>query len=451
MAEFRYLTVSALTKYIKRKFDYDPHLQNLYVKGEISNMKKHTSGHIYFTLKDAGARILAVMFSAYAQKAGFQPEDGMHVLVRGDVSVYEPSGNYQIYVKEIQPDGIGSLYLAYKQLEEKLAKEGLFRREHKKPIPRYPQTVGVVTSPTGAAVRDIITTIRRRYPIARIIVYPTLVQGKQAAPSIVRAIEMANARGEADVLIVGRGGGSIEELWAFNEEAVARAIFRSKIPVISAVGHETDVTIADHVADLRAPTPTGAAELAVPHIDELLEKIFQLKIRLTRSAKERTERARVRLSRLENSYAFRFPQKLYEQKMEQLDKTFDRLQKLLVKSLKEKGERREALCRRLWKFKPAAVLREKAEKVKVREKRLNRLAADIRKRKEREFLNLLNTLEAVSPLRTMERGYSIVYHEKGNLVKSVRDAKIGDQVYIYVKDGNLHCEVKEREESGNRG
>ncbi|TXK90204.1 exodeoxyribonuclease VII large subunit, partial [Parageobacillus sp. SY1] len=260
MAEVKYVTVGALTKYIKRKFEVDPHLRDLWIKGEISNFKYHSRGHMYFTLKDEQARIQAVMFAGYNQYLSFRPEDGMKVLVRGEISVYEPSGNYQIYVKEMQPEGIGNLYLAYEQLKKRLEAEGLFSPEHKKPIPAFPRYIGVVTSPTGAAIRDIMTTIRRRYPIATVILFPTLVQGEQAAESIVRSIEKANELGYIDVLIVGRGGGSIEELWAFNEEIVARAIFASEVPIISAVGHETDFTIADFVADLRAPTPTGAAE-----------------------------------------------------------------------------------------------------------------------------------------------------------------------------------------------
>lgn len=287
MAEVKYVTVGALTKYIKRKFEVDPHLRDLWIKGEISNFKYHSRGHMYFTLKDEQARIQAVMFAGYNQYLSFRPEDGMKVLVRGEISVYEPSGNYQIYVKEMQPEGIGNLYLAYEQLKKRLEAEGLFSAEHKKPIPAFPRYIGVVTSPTGAAIRDILTTIRRRYPIATVILFPTLVQGEEAAGSIVRSIEKANELGYIDVLIVGRGGGSIEELWAFNEEAVARAIFASKVPIISAVGHETDFTIADFVADLRAPTPTGAAELAVPHVTELMERISQRKLRLMRAMKEK--------------------------------------------------------------------------------------------------------------------------------------------------------------------
>ncbi|MCY8595248.1 exodeoxyribonuclease VII large subunit, partial [Bacillus haynesii] len=266
MSEISFVTVTALTKYIKRKFDVDPHLEDIWIKGELSNVKIHSRGHIYFTLKDDNARIQSVMFARQNRNLAFTPENGMKVLVRGGISVYEPSGNYQLYAKEIQPDGIGALHLAYEELKKKLSQEGLFDEKYKKPIPAFPSVVGVVTSPTGAAVRDVITTIKRRYPLVKVIVLPTLVQGVNAGESIVSSIKEANRRELCDVLIVGRGGGSIEELWAFNEEAVARAIFSSDIPIISAVGHETDFTISDFVADLRAATPTGAAELAVPNM-----------------------------------------------------------------------------------------------------------------------------------------------------------------------------------------
>lgn len=252
VSEAAYVTVSALTKYIKRKFDVDPHLEDIWIKGELSNVKIHTRGHIYFTLKDEHARMQAVMFQRQSSRLAFKPEDGMKVIVRGGISVYEPSGSYQLYAKEMQPDGVGALYLAYEELKKKLAGEGLFDDRHKQAIPAFPATIGVVTSPTGAAVRDVITTLKRRYPLVKVIVLPALVQGENASRSIVKRIEEANAQKMCDVLIVGRGGGSIEELWAFNEEIVARAIFASAIPVISAVGHETDFTISDFVADIEA-------------------------------------------------------------------------------------------------------------------------------------------------------------------------------------------------------
>ncbi|WP_069188398.1 exodeoxyribonuclease VII large subunit, partial [Paenibacillus sp. GM2] len=261
--EQRILSIKELNRYIRMKLESDSLLQDVWIRGEISNFTHHSSGHMYFTLKDKDSRIKTIMFASHNQRLPFIPKEGARVIARGNVSVYERDGQYQFYATHMQPDGIGSLYLAFEQLKGKLEAEGLFAPERKRPIPRYPHVIGVITSPTGAAVRDIITTLARRYPQAAVVLYPVLVQGKAAAPSIVKAIRRLNQMGEADVLIVGRGGGSLEELWAFNEEQVARAIYQSEIPVISAVGHETDFTIADFVSDLRAATPTAAAELAV--------------------------------------------------------------------------------------------------------------------------------------------------------------------------------------------
>lgn len=273
----------------------------------------------------------------------------MKVFVRGGIQVYEPSGNYQLYAKEMQPDGVGALHLAYEELKKKLASEGLFDARYKKPIPEYPEVVGVITSPTGAAVRDVITTINRRYQQAKIIVLPALVQGEHATRSIVERIKEANEKQLCDVLIVGRGGGSIEELWAFNEEAVARAIFASDIPIISAVGHETDFTISDFTADMRAPTPTGATELAVPSTTDLIERIKSIDIRLTRAVKNRTSQAKDRLVAPQSSYAFRFPKRLQEQKEQQFDLVFDRFQKQLSRQIELK---RSQLDRQTYRLKP---------------------------------------------------------------------------------------------------
>ncbi|WP_080845217.1 exodeoxyribonuclease VII large subunit [Cytobacillus gottheilii] len=441
----RYLTVIALTKYIKRKFDKDPHLQDVLVKGEISNFKQHSSGHMYFTLKDEKARILAVMFSRYNRNMKFQPENGMKILIRGDLTVYEQSGQYQIYIKEMQPDGIGELYLAYEQLKEKLETEGLFSQKEKQNIPKYPECVGVITSPTGAAVRDIITTIRRRYPIARIIVYPALVQGNQAAPSIVNCIKQANADGKADVLIAGRGGGSIEELWAFNEEMVARAIYKSKLPIISAVGHETDFTIADFVADLRAPTPTGAAELAVPHIDELAERVWNRQSRLIRTMRESVSRQTIRLTRIRKSYAFRNPQKLYEQKLEQVDKYAEQLKRGAEKLFLIKKEEQKILLRRLDRARPQDLLQEAKQRYDKSNKYLTRNMTSIMQSKQKDFKHLLSSLEAMSPLKIMDRGYSLVYTETGALAKSVQALNVNDKVKIQFSDGAIDCTVVDTE------
>ena len=275
----KYLSVSAITRYLKAKFDGDENLRVVFLKGEISNIKYHTTGHIYFSLKDETSKINAIMFSSNAKKLLFKPIDGSKVLVTGRISVYEATGGYQIYVDEMLEDGIGNLYIAFEELKKKLSKEGLFDAKYKKKIPKIPKRVGVVTAPTGAAIKDIMSTIKRRFPICEVILFPSLVQGENAKEDIVKNIHLAENY-DLDVLIVGRGGGSIEDLWPFNEEIVARAIFESNIPIISAVGHEIDFTIADYVADLRAPTPTGAAEMAVPNISDLINLINNLSIRL---------------------------------------------------------------------------------------------------------------------------------------------------------------------------
>ncbi|MEV5036551.1 exodeoxyribonuclease VII large subunit [Peribacillus frigoritolerans] len=446
MSNQQYLSVSALTKYIKRKFDADPHLQNVYIKGEISNFKQHTSGHMYFTLKDEKARLLSVMFAANNKGMKFLPENGMKVLVKGDISLYEAGGQYQLYVKSMAPDGVGDLYLAYEQLKKKLEGAGLFLAEHKKPIPQYPKSVGVITSPTGAALRDILTTIKRRYPIARIIVYPALVQGNNAAKSIAKAISMANARAESDVLIVGRGGGSIEELWAFNEEIVAESIYDSDIPVISAVGHETDFTIADFVADMRAPTPTGAAELAVPHLNEILERLMNRKNRLTRSIQEAVNFERTRLTRMERSYAFRSPHKMYEQKLEQLDKTMDRLGRTSTRYFMKKRDELNQLNDILKKQHPEQAVKNAKDELQQHAKVLRRAMEAIYRHKSQQFVHITATLSALSPLKIMERGYGLVFAEDETLVKSTQQVSKGDKIAVSIKDGTLECEIKEIKE-----
>ena len=446
MSDQQYLSVSALTKYIKRKFDVDPHLQNAYIKGEISNFKQHTSGHMYFTLKDEKARLLAVMFAANNKGMKFLPENGMKVLVRGDISLYEASGQYQLYVKSMAPDGVGDLYIAYEQLKKKLEDAGLFLTKHKKGIPKYPKSVGVITSPTGAALRDIITTIKRRYPITRIIIYPALVQGNNAAKSIAQAISLANARAESDVLIVGRGGGSIEELWAFNEEIVAESIYDSDIPIISAVGHETDFTIADFVADMRAPTPTGAAELAVPHLNEILERLMNRKNRLTRSIQEKVNSERTHLSRLERSYAFRYPHKMYEQKLEQLDRATERLGKTSTRYFMKKRDDLNQMTEILKKQHPEQIVKTSKEDLQQYERTMRKTMEAIYRQKSQQFVSLTATLSALSPLKIMERGYGLVFTEDETLIKSTQQVSTGDKIAVSIKDGTLECEITEIKE-----
>ena len=447
--ESRYLTVHALTKYIKRKFDADPHLHEIMVKGEISNFKQHSSGHMYFTLKDEKARILAVMFARNNQQMKFKPENGMKVLIKASITVYESSGQYQMYVSEMQPDGIGQLYLAYEQLRAKLEQEGMFRPDHKKAIPKYPRTIGVITSPTGAAIRDIITTIKRRYPIAKIMIYPALVQGETAAPSIVKAVQQANEQDSPliDVLIVGRGGGSIEELWAFNEEIVARAIYTSNIPVISAVGHETDFTICDFVADMRAPTPTGAAELAVPHIDELVERILTRQSRLIRGIKEKVELQKLRLNRIQRSYAFRYPKVLYDQKMEQLDKQTELLTRNVQRVLEQKHMQQELIQKQFVRNHPNHYIKNANQDLASLQKNLVRNTELILQAKRQAFLSKIGKMDALSPLKIMERGYNVAYDHHGKLIASIKQVKPKDQIELNLADGMVEAEiiaVKER-------
>jgi exodeoxyribonuclease VII large subunit len=444
MKETRYLSVTALTKYIKRKFDADPHLQGVLVKGEISNFKRHSSGHMYFTLKDENARILAVMFASYNRSMKFVPENGMKVLITGDITVYEQGGQYQIYVKNMQPDGIGDLYLAYEQLKKRLEEAGLFSKKYKKDIPRYPKTVGVITSPTGAAIRDIITTIKRRFPITDIVILPAIVQGDSAPASIVKAIRQANEMKDIDVLIVGRGGGSIEELWAFNEEVVAKAIFASEIPIISAVGHETDFTIADFVADLRAPTPTGAAELAVPHINELLDRVLTGQSRLIRGMKEKLNFQKERFVRIQKSYAFRYPRRVYEQKLEAVDQLNERLIRGSEKQYVLKRDQHQLLQKRIKRVHPFELWKESVVLQAKKEKDLVRAMERIAVIKRKDFKQMLSTLEALNPLRVMERGYSLVYDDSGKLAKSVEVFEKDDKLQVQMSDGSLFCQVVEK-------
>ena len=324
----KYISISQLTRYIKFKFDTDENLKRVYLKGEISNFKAHTRGHYYFTLKDESSRINAVMFSSSVSRIKFQPEDGMKVLVTGRISVYEATGGYQIYVDEMIEDGVGNLYIQFEQLKKKLSAEGLFQEEHKRPIPKMPTRIGIVTASTGAAIRDILSTIRRRWPLTETILFPSLVQGASAAPNIVRQIEKAQEY-DLDVLIVGRGGGSIEDMWCFNDESVARAIYHSHVPVISAVGHEIDFTIADFVADLRAPTPTGAAEMAVPSKKDILEYINQLHVRLDNSMENMILLFRKKLDAIQKSYILENPTSIYQMKEQKFDTLLDKLQMVM--------------------------------------------------------------------------------------------------------------------------
>lgn len=440
MSSASYLTVKALTKYIKRKFDADPHLREVYVKGELSNVKIHQSGHIYFTLKDDGARIAATMFKTAATKLAFEPKEGMQVFIRGDVNVYEGYGTYQLYVQEMQPDGVGSLFVAFNQLKEQLQKEGLFKTEWKQPIPRFPERIGVLTSTTGAAIRDICTTLKRRYPLAEILIYPTLVQGGQAAPNIVQNIEQANLDASCDVLIVGRGGGSIEDLWAFNEEIVARAIFSSRIPIISAVGHETDTTIADYVADLRAPTPTAAAEIAVPDQQDLFQRVLTQKSQLHQMVRAQLMAERQRLNKLQQSYPLSMPERLYRPFTEKLAQLESDLQKAMQVDLMKKGAQLQQLHSAIEQHSPKKVLTFYQRELVTRIQQLTHASKQYVTKQKHQFEATVRTLEALNPLAILTRGFTVAYKDE-QMIKSSAEVKQQDQLTLTFHDGKVIAEV----------
>lgn len=438
----RILSVKELNRYMRMKLESDATLADVWIRGEISNFTHHSSGHMYFTLKDTDSRIKCIMFASHNQRLPFKPKEGARVIARGNVSVYERDGQYQFYATHMQPDGIGSLYLAFEQLKQKLEGEGLFAPQRKRPLPRYPRTIGVVTSPTGAAVRDILTTLARRYPQAAVVLYPVLVQGKGAAPSIVKALRTLNDMGEADVLIVGRGGGSLEELWAFNEEQVARAIYESAIPVISAVGHETDFTIADFVADLRAATPTAAAELAVPHTAELRAQLRQREQMLQQGLQHRLRQARERLGRLQRSPALLQPRRSLLQHAERLDRLSARLGERTALRLQLADAAHGRLRQRLLRYHPQETLQFALRRQQSADRLLRQSMLSMLRDSSRQLTAHIRQLDALSPLKVMGRGYSLVYDETGTkLVKSLAQVELGDKIRVAMTDGELDCQV----------
>ena len=393
------LSVSQLNRYIKMNFDADENLANIFISGEISNFTNHyRTGHLYFTLKDDSAAVRAVMFNSSAKRLKFMPQDGMKVIARGRVSVYEASGQYQLYVDDMQPDGVGALNLAYEQLKEKLQKEGLFSELHKKPLPPYPEKVGVITSPTGAAVRDIINVLGRRFPYAEIVFCPVLVQGEGAHLQLTDAVNLFNSERAADVIIIGRGGGSIEDLWEFNDEGLARAVYNSEIPVISAVGHETDFTICDFVADMRAPTPSAAAELAVPDANELQYALSALKNRMFLNVSSGIADRRSRLEYLTSKGALKSPDEMLSNRSQRLDTAFSKM----LSSYE------------------------------------NRIGG-----KKVEFISAATALSKLDPMSVLMRGFAFVSDKSGKNVYSSQALAKGDKINVRFHDGSAVCEVKE--------
>ena len=413
----KYITVTQLTRYIKYKIDNDVHLNEVFLRGEISNFKAHSRGHFYFTLKDETSRINAVMFASNTRNIKFVPQDGMKVLVTGKVSVFEANGGYQIYVNELLEDGIGNLYIAFEQLKKKLEEEGLFKDCYKKPIPKIPKRVGVITAPTGAAIRDIISTIKRRWPLTEIYLYPALVQGEEAKDDIVKQIKRADQAG-FDTLIVGRGGGSIEDLWAFNEEIVARAIFECTTPVISAVGHEIDFTISDFVADLRAPTPTGAAEMAVPQLKDIENYLHQVTIRLNNTIINQIKRDRQSLTKLTSRNIFQNPMMIYQAKELVFDHLIERLKFSLINltNIKEK------------------------EFLRVKNSYVLQNPYQLIEQKKNLFVPVLSKLETLSPLLTLKRGYTLT-KKNNKVIQSAKMIKKDDLLEIEFQDGVVQTKV----------
>ena len=396
--EIKPITVQELNKYIKQKIDGDEFLNNVYVKGEISNFKLHYTGHMYFTLKDENSLIKCIMFKSYTSYLQFMPKDGMKVIILGSVSVFERDGVYQIYCKAMKEDGIGSLYEEYQKLKAKLEKEGLFDDLHKKKIPLFPKTIGVITSSTGAVIRDIINVSTRRNPNVHIRLLPVPVQGPGAAEQIATAIKKMNEESLADVIIIGRGGGSLEDLWPFNEEIVARAIYDSELPIISAVGHETDFTIADFVADLRAPTPSAAAELAVPNIDDVKYTIMTYQNRYKIGLKRKVELMKLRYEKCMTRRVFKEPLQKINEKAITLD--------MLVKSIQSNTNNK--------------IIKAKSE-----------------------FAKLISKLDALSPLKTLARGY-IIAEKNNKLITKTSDVEISDVLDLKLCDGNLKAKVVEK-------
>ena len=390
-------SVSEITKYIAGLLKNDLHLHNVTIRGEISNFKQYASGHCYFDLKDKESILKCVIWRSYAERLRFRPENDMQVLATGSIEVYERDGKYQCYVTRMQPDGVGELALAFEQLKEKLGQEGLFDAEYKQPLPSFPKTIGIVTSPTGAVLRDIYRVAKRRLPSIKLALFPVQVQGVGAEQQIAAGIDFFNKKYPVDVLIVGRGGGSMEDLWSFNEEAVVRAIFRSKIPVISAVGHETDFTLADFVADVRAATPSQAAELAVPDIGDVTQRIKSIKVRLALAA---------------------------------------------MAAIKEKRQSVEALGRSFVFTQPEKMLESRIVKIETLANKLNQLARQLIKDKKQGLLHNMEKLELINPIGVIRRGYGIVYNSDGAILSHIGDVKIDDVYSIRIEGGEFEAQVK---------
>ncbi|WP_436858029.1 exodeoxyribonuclease VII large subunit [Mammaliicoccus sciuri] len=437
----KYLSVTAITKYIKYKFDQDPHLLNVFIKGEISNFKRHSSGHLYFALKDDKGVLSAMMFKSSANQLWFNPKEGDQVLVEGRIGVYESRGAYQIYVQSMQLDGVGLLYEKFEALKKELAEKGYFDQEHKLSIPKYPKKIAVLTASTGAAIRDICSTLDKRYPLAEQVLMSTLVQGKGAKDNIINNIKEADSMG-VDVIIVGRGGGSIEDLWSFNEREVVEAIYHCKTPVISAVGHETDTTLSDFVSDVRAATPTQAAVIATPDINALYQLISNARQYLTKHITQTIQQDKHKLKQLSSYYKLKTPSLLYDQETQKLDELQKQLSRNLEQTVTRNNHKLDILQNKL-RITP---IYNKTFQFRQDFNRLNMLQTQLVNRiisqKKQVLTSKLAQLDALSPTQIMLRGYSII-EKDDKIITSKNDLKIDDDITINLKDGKINANVKE--------
>ncbi|MFZ2942314.1 MAG: exodeoxyribonuclease VII large subunit [Latilactobacillus curvatus] len=435
-----YLTVTALTQYLKAKFERDPYLDRVYLTGEISNFRLRPNAHQYFSLKDNKAKISAIMFKSAFEKIKFTPEEGMKVLVVGRISLYEATGNYQIYVERMEPDGLGALYQAYEQLKAKLSAEGLFDAP-KQLLPRFPKRIAVITSPSGAVIRDIITTTQRRYPIAQLVLFPAVVQGDGAADILVDRLNQVNQQGDFDTIIIGRGGGSIEDLWPFNEERVARAIVASQIPVISSVGHETDTTIADLVADVRAATPTAAAELATPVLTDEVLKLQQQRLRLYQAFSKTLALNKKQLVHLQNSYVLKQPQRLYDGYLQNVDQLHRRLLLAQQQRLQTSQQNVQLLQQCLQSQSPSGAIQQAQRMLTDTDHRLKRAIESLVQNRRQQAGQAVAALDLVSPLKILGRGFAYVTDDNQNVMKKMTDFTVDQSIELHVQDGLVNARV----------
>jgi len=437
-----YLTVSTLSQYLKRKFDLDPYLAKVYLTGEVSNFRLRP-GHQYFSLKDDHAKIKAVMFKGAFGKLKFRPEEGMKVMVVGRVTMYEAFGDYQIVIEQMEPDGVGALYQALEQLKQKLQAEGIFNRP-KRPLPRFARRVAVVTSPSGAVIQDIMTTVARRYPLTQIVLFPAVVQGDQAAPSLVAQLQKIRALANFDAVIIGRGGGSIEDLWPFNEESVARAMLDLPMPIVSSVGHETDTTIADYVADARAATPTAAAELVTPvTLVDTLTFLQQSQTRLSTAMTNRIRQQQEMLKRLQQSVVLTQPQRLYEQYAQNVDQLRVRLGNAMLQRLSDAQHRVGLAKQRLSPTQLQQRLTLQQQQLTNLSQRLQRSTQTLLQSRRQQLQTTIEALDYLSPLKILSRGYTFVTDEHDAMLKGIGDYHTGENAIIHAHDGQAVVQIKE--------